>query len=122
MDECRDERKEQKRGQARKKREDQRIKVKQGRGVWQRKFRSTWGQRVQEREKWWRDSDVATWREKIDIEWKERKEGVECPIKWSTKNVYPDCLKIIDFGKTNYFPRSTLLSVLLFYRRQNSKT
>jgi hypothetical protein len=33
MDECRDERKEQKRGQARKKREDQRIKVKQGRGV-----------------------------------------------------------------------------------------
>jgi hypothetical protein len=33
MDECSDERKEQKRGQARKKGEDQRIKVKQGRGV-----------------------------------------------------------------------------------------
>jgi hypothetical protein len=63
---------------------------------------------VQEREKRWRDSDVATWREQLSIGWKERKEGVECPIKWSTKNVYPDCLKIIDyFGKKRIiFPDS----------------
>jgi hypothetical protein len=72
--------------------------------VYDRKYRSTRGKRVQEREKRWRDSDVATWREQISIGWKERKEGVECPIKWSTKNVYPDCLKIIDyFGKNELF-------------------
>jgi hypothetical protein len=39
------------------------------RGVWQRKFRSTWGERVQEKEKWWGDSDVGTrkWMEGEEI-------------------------------------------------------
>jgi hypothetical protein len=51
------------------------------RGVWQRKFGSTWEERVQEKEKWWRDLDVGTRREKTDREWKERKEGAECAMR-----------------------------------------
>jgi hypothetical protein len=27
-------------------------------GVWQRKLRNIWGERVQEGEKWWQDSDM----------------------------------------------------------------
>jgi hypothetical protein len=38
-------------------------------------IKSTWEERVQEKGKWWRDSDVGTRREKTGIEWKERKEG-----------------------------------------------
>jgi hypothetical protein len=38
--------------------------------------RSTWGEKVQEKEKWWRDSDVETRREKT-----QRKEGVECALR-----------------------------------------
>jgi hypothetical protein len=42
------------------------------RDVWQKKFRSTSGE--SKKEKWWRDSDVRTRREKASIGWKERKE------------------------------------------------
>jgi hypothetical protein len=51
------------------------------RGVWQRKFRNSWGERVQKKEKWWRDLDVRPKREKTGIGWKERKEGAECAMR-----------------------------------------
>jgi hypothetical protein len=58
------------------------------RGVWQRKFRSIWGERVQEKEKWLRNLNVGTRREKTGIGWEERKEGAEYAMRrerqWST--------------------------------------
>jgi hypothetical protein len=36
---------------------------------------------VQEKEKWWRDLDVGTRREKVGIRGKERKEGAECAMR-----------------------------------------
>jgi hypothetical protein len=55
------------------------------RGVWQRKFRNTWGERVQKKEKWWRDVDVGTRREKTGIGWEGRKEGAECAMRRKRK-------------------------------------
>jgi hypothetical protein len=51
------------------------------RGVWQSKFRSTWGERVQKREKWWWNLNVGMRGEKTDIGWKERKECAECVMR-----------------------------------------
>jgi hypothetical protein len=41
-------------------------------------------ERVQKKEKWWRDLDVGTRRDKTGIGWKERKEGAECAMKRET--------------------------------------
>jgi hypothetical protein len=79
MDECRAEWKRQRHRQPRKNGENQRIQIQQG--VWQRKFWSTWGERVQKKEKWWWDLDVGTKREKTGIGWEERKEGAECTMR-----------------------------------------
>jgi hypothetical protein len=59
------------------------------RGVRQRKFWRISGKWVQEREKWWRDSDVGTRREKTGIGRKERTKGAEC----ATRRVRMDATK-----------------------------
>jgi hypothetical protein len=43
--------------------------------------RGVHGQRVQDKEKWWRDLDVGTRREKTGIRWKQRKEGAEFAMR-----------------------------------------
>jgi hypothetical protein len=44
------------------------------------------GERVEEKEKWWGDSDVGTRRQKTGIGWKERKEGAECVMRRETQS------------------------------------
>jgi hypothetical protein len=41
---------------------------------------------VEEKEKWWGDSDVGTRRQKTGIGWKERKEGAECVMRRETQS------------------------------------
>jgi hypothetical protein len=82
MNECRAEWKRQRDRQVRKKGKNNRVYER----CIQRKFRSTWGQRVQEKEKWWRYLDVGTRREKTSTGWKERKEGAECAMKRERDN------------------------------------
>jgi hypothetical protein len=74
--ECGAEWKEQRHEQARKKGGNQRIKVQQG--VWEVYDRENTGV-PGEREKWWRDPDVGTKREKTGST--ERKEGAECAMR-----------------------------------------
>jgi hypothetical protein len=47
------------------------------RGVRQRKFRSIWGERVQEREKWWQIQNE----ERENRYWTEGEEGARCAVK-----------------------------------------
>jgi hypothetical protein len=44
------------------------------------------GERVQKKEKWWRDLDVGMRREKTGIGWKESKEGAEWAMKREREN------------------------------------
>jgi hypothetical protein len=44
--------------------------------VWKRKLRSIWGERVQEKEKWWRGNE-----ERENSARKEREEGAECAMR-----------------------------------------
>jgi hypothetical protein len=84
MDECRAEWKGQRHRQARKKGKNQRDTIGSMRSVWQRKFRSTWEERLQKEETWWRDLDVGTRREKTG--WTEREEGAEWAIRRERDN------------------------------------
>jgi hypothetical protein len=76
MDGCRAKWKRQRHGPARDMGENQRIKVQLG--IWEVYDR---GNSVRGREKWWRDSDVETRREKAGIGRKEMREGAECATR-----------------------------------------
>jgi hypothetical protein len=57
------------------------------RSMTEEKFQSIWGERMQKKEKLWRDLDVGTRREKkTGIRRKERKEGAECAMRGERDN------------------------------------